>query len=104
MSFDLPDETSTLYRYVRRFDRWLTKLRHTATSRQPMMGFQWILLTFLLVIPALAIIFFLIQCTHTRYVLLTGPAGSTTGPTASDHSQRARSDRAVPPLEYRAGF
>ncbi|HQY57936.1 MAG: TAXI family TRAP transporter solute-binding subunit [Nitrospira sp.] len=78
MSFDLPDETSTLYRYVRRFDRWLTKLRHTATSRQPMMGFQWILLTFLLVIPALAIIFFLIQCTHTRYVLLTGPAGSTT--------------------------
>ena len=46
MSFDLPDETSTLYRYVRRFDRWLTKLRHTATSRQPMMGFQWILLTF----------------------------------------------------------
>jgi hypothetical protein len=78
MSFDLPDETSRLYRYVRHLDRHVTKLRHKAVSRQPVVGFKWLLITFVLVIPALAVVIFLIQRTHTRYVLLTGPAGSTT--------------------------
>lgn len=78
MSFDLPDETSRLYRYVRRLDRRVTKLRHKAASRRPATSVMWLLLIFLLVIPILALASFLIQRTHTRYVLLTGPAGSTT--------------------------
>ena len=78
MSIDLPDETSRLYRYVRHLDRHVTKLRHKAVSRQPVVGFKWLLITFVLVIPALAVVTFLIQRAHTRYVLLTGPTGSTT--------------------------
>lgn len=35
MSFDLLDETSRLYRYVRHLDRHGTKLRHKASARQP---------------------------------------------------------------------
>jgi hypothetical protein len=40
MSFDLPDETSRLYGYVRHLDRHATKLRHKVSSRQPVMGFK----------------------------------------------------------------
>lgn len=78
MDFDLPDETSRLYRYVRQLDRRLTKLRHRRVSRQPVVRFKWILLIFLLVIPVLALVIFLIQRIDTRYMLLTGPPGSTT--------------------------
>ena len=78
MSFDLPDETSTLYRYIRQLDRRLTKLRHTASSRQSVVGLKWIMILLLLVIPALAVVVFLIHRTDTRHILLTGPAGSTT--------------------------
>ena len=42
MSFDLPDETSRVYRYVRQLDRHVTKLRHKAASRQPVVGFKWL--------------------------------------------------------------
>lgn len=73
MSFDLPDETSALYRYVRQLDRRVTKLRHKASSRQHVVGFKWLLILFFLVIPALTVVSVLIQRTHTRYVLLTGP-------------------------------
>ena len=78
MSFDLPEESSSLYRYVRQLDRHVTRLRHKAVSRQSVVGFKWLLLMFLRIIPALAVVIFLIQRTQTRYVLLTGPAGSTT--------------------------
>lgn len=78
MSDDLPDETSKLYRYVRTFDRQLTKLRHTASSRQPILSLTWLALIFLLIIPAIATVTFLTHRTHTRYVLLTGQEGSTT--------------------------
>lgn len=54
MSFDLPDETSRLYSFVRRLDRRVTKLRQKAASRQPAVRFRWPLLTMLLIIPALA--------------------------------------------------
>lgn len=78
MSFDLPDETSRVYRYIRQLDRHVTKLRHKAASRQLVVDFKWFRFIFLLIIPTLAVVIFLIQRTHTRYVLLTGPAGSPT--------------------------
>ena len=41
------------------------------------MGFKWLLITFVLVIPALTVVIVLIHRTATRYVLFTEPAGST---------------------------
>ena len=83
MGFDLPDETSRLYRYVRRLDRRLVKLRRQALSYRPMVAFKWFLTTFALIIPVLALMWFLFHRTHTQYWLLTGPAGSTTAHVAS---------------------
>lgn len=40
MSFDLPDETSRLDRDVRPLDRHVTKWRHKASARQPVVGFK----------------------------------------------------------------
>lgn len=91
MSFDLPDEASRAYRYVRLLDRHVTKPRHKAASRQSVAGFKWLLIKFVLVIPALTVVIVLIQRTATRYVLFTEPAGSTTArltpPHGSIHSQ-----------------
>ena len=78
MSSDLPDETSRLYRYVKQLDRRITTLRHKASSRQPVLSMTWFVLISLLLIPAVAVVIFLTYRTHTQYVLLTGPAGSTT--------------------------
>ncbi len=78
MSFDLPDESSGLYRYVRRLDRRVSKVRHKAASHLSGLGFKWLGLIFFFVIPMVVIVTLLIQRTHTRYILLTGPSGSTT--------------------------
>lgn len=61
MNFDLPDETSTLYRYVRRLDRRLTKLRHKAVARQPATGLKRRFLVFLLGIPILVTVISLLH-------------------------------------------
>ena len=107
MSEDLPDESSRLYRYVRQLDRRVTTLRHKASSRQPVLSVTWFVLICLLLIPAVAVVIFLIQRTHTQYVLLTGPPGSTTArlaPPAPVHSQQARAHRATAPSERHTGF
>lgn len=83
MGFDLPDETSRLYRCVRRLDRRLVKLHHQALSYRPMVAFKWFLTTFALIIPVLALMWFLVHRTHTQYWLLTGPTGSSTAHVAS---------------------
>ena len=70
MRFDLPDEIARVYRYVRQLDRRVTKLRHKAASRQPVVGFKWLLVKFVLIIPALTVVIVFIQRTATRYVLL----------------------------------
>ena len=38
--FNLPDEASRVYRYVRLLDRHGTKLHHKAAFRQPLVGFK----------------------------------------------------------------
>ena len=38
MSDELPDELSRLYRYVKQWDRRITKLRHMALFRRPILS------------------------------------------------------------------
>lgn len=78
MSDELPDELSKLYRYVKQWDRRITKLRHTTLFRRPILSVTRFVLIFVLLIPAIAVVIFLVHRTHTQYVLLTGSAGSTT--------------------------
>ena len=78
MSDELPDELSRLYRYVKQWDRRITKLRHMALFRRPILSVTKFVLIFVLLIPAIAVVIFLVHRTHTQYVLLAGPAGSTT--------------------------
>lgn len=78
MSDDLPDEISRLYRYVKQLDRYFTKLRHNSISRQSILSATKFVLIFVLLIPAVAAVIFLVHRTHTQFILLAGPAGSTT--------------------------
>jgi len=78
MSDDLPEELTKLYRYVKQLDRRINKLRHMTLFRRPVMSVASFVLIFVLFIPVTAVVIFLVNRTHTQYVFLTGPAGSTT--------------------------
>lgn len=78
MSDDLPEELTKLYRYVKQLDRRINKLRHMTLFRRPVLSIASLMLIFVLLIPVTGIMIFLVNRTHTQYVFLTGPAGSTT--------------------------
>jgi TRAP transporter TAXI family solute receptor len=78
MSDDFPEEFTKLYRYVKPFDRRINKLRHMTLFHRPLLSVASFVLIFVLLIPVTAIVIFLVNRTHTQYVFLTGPAGSTT--------------------------
>lgn len=78
MSDDLPEELTRLYRYVKQLDRRINKLRHMTLFRRPVLSIASLMLIFVLLIPITGIMIFLVNRTHTQYVFLTGPAGSTT--------------------------
>jgi len=75
---ELPEELTKLYRYVKQLDRRITKLRHMRLFHRPILSVTSFVLIFVLLIPVIAVVTFLINRTHTHYVFLTGPAGSTT--------------------------
>lgn len=78
MSDELPEELTKLYKYVRQFDRRITKLRHKTLFHRPILSVTSFVLIFVLFIPIAVVTVFLVNRTHMQYVFLTGPVGSTT--------------------------
>lgn len=78
MSDELPEGLTKLYRYVRQLERRIIKLRHMTLSHRPILRVVSFVLIFVLLIPLIAAGIFLINRTHTQYVFLAGPVGSTT--------------------------
>lgn len=78
MSDELPEELSKLYQYVKQLDRRITRFRHMRFFHRPILRSTSFVVIFVLLIPAIATVIFLVNRTHTQYVFLTGPVGSTT--------------------------
>ncbi|PXW89961.1 TRAP transporter TAXI family solute receptor [Nitrosomonas sp. Nm84] len=78
MSDELPGSFSKLYKYVRQMERRIIKLRHMTLFHRPILRVVSFVLIFVLLIPLITAGILLINRTHTQYVLLTGPVGSTT--------------------------
>lgn len=78
MSDELPGGLSKLYKYVRQMERRVIKLRHMTLFHRPILRVVSFVLIFVLLIPLVTAGILLINRTHTQYVLLTGPVGSTT--------------------------
>lgn len=78
MSDEFPEELTKLYSYVKQLDRLVTKNRHMTIFGRSILSVAGFVLFFVLLIPVIASAIFLVNRSHTQYVFLTGPAGSTT--------------------------
>ncbi|MDE2389645.1 MAG: hypothetical protein KGN35_11310, partial [Betaproteobacteria bacterium] len=61
MSDELSDELTKLYKYVKQLDRRTVKLRHAPFFRRPILSAMSFVLIFVLLIPAIASVTFLIS-------------------------------------------
>ena len=69
---------SARYRAVRHGTLALRRLAYGPIIRRFPVNNRWLVLIFLVIIPALSVLSLLIERTHTTYYLFTGPQGART--------------------------